>query len=304
MSKNHSEATVPAMPADQQLHDLVVHIGQCLSLTTNERQHSLFTNFLQPGILHLDKSESHPWFARRADLLTLITRVRSYLFGNQPLPHHTKTSNIALAPIATTQSTPSVGDDFWDTFEPGDNPLQSWTLLTGQMQRLYVELVSRLMLSEDHRPALARMLAMDTAVLACETAIQDKKRQRVSFTASHDYRVMEIWEHDNSNNEHLKQIRAFLAAHLSDARTVSVTADTDPVTFTIRGKNVPTLVFNPKNYLAVDQVTGELVAFPAKKIESTTRIPDFSARDAGSVIKPATKGAAKSSTQTTKSSKS
>lgn len=273
-------ATIP------EAHNAALRIGEKLATTTN--QHSIFTRDGSPT-LKFGPDWNNQWMLCDADLDGAVRIARRALFGHDS-PHELEDKAVALSPSYDYSQKPSVISDedadlphvnlgsyyteirhpFWENFEPSARPLDDWRLLAGHMQRVHLELMSRLVAGHDPRPALMKIAAMGPAVEAVQQARALPHERPYHLYRTHHYLVMQNWSH--SPAEAVKQIRAFLKENAA----VRCTVKCDPKNadelslsnwfYLIKPTGGDLITVPHHGYLAVDQDTGEIAVFDRTEI--------------------------------------
>lgn len=273
-------ATIP------EAHHAALRIGEKLATTTN--QHSIFTRDGSPT-LKFGPDWNNQWMLCDADLDGAVRIARRALFGHDS-PHELEDKAVALSPSYDYSQKPSVISDedadlphvnlgsyyteirhpFWENFEPSARPLDDWRLLAGHMQRVHLELMSRLVAGHDPRPALMKIAAMGPAVEAVQQARALPHEQPYHLYRTHHYLVMQNWSHNPA--EAVKQIRAFLKENVA----VRCTVKCDPKNadelslsnwfYLIKPTGGDLITVPHHGYLAVDQDTGEIAVFDRTEI--------------------------------------
>lgn len=267
-------------------HDAALRIGEKLATTTNP--HSIFTHNGSPT-LKFGPDWNNQWMLCEADLDGAVRIAQRALFG-QESPHELEDKVVALSPSYDYSQKPSVISDedadlpyvnlgpyyteirhpFWENFEPSVRPLDDWRLLAGHMQRVHLELMSRLVAGHDPRPALMKIAAMRPAVEAVQQARSLLREQPYHLYRTHHYLVMQNWS--NNPTEAAKQIRAFLKENVA----VRCTVKCDPKNaaelslpnwfYLIKPAGGDLITVPHHGYLAVNQDTGEIVVFNRTEI--------------------------------------
>lgn len=273
-------ATIP------EAHHAALRIGEKLATTTN--QHSIFTRDGSPT-LKFGPDWNNQWMLCDADLDGAVRIARRALFGHDS-PHELEDKAVALSPSYDYSQKPSVISDedadlphvnlgsyyteirhpFWENFEPSARPLDDWRLLAGHMQRVHLELMSRLVAGHDPRPALMKIAAMGPAVEAVQQARALPHERPYHLYRTHHYLVMQNWS--NNSAEAMKQIRAFLKENVA----VRCTVKCDPKNadelslsnwfYLIKPVGGDLITVPHHGYLAVDQDTGEIAVFDRTEI--------------------------------------
>lgn len=272
-------------------HDAALRIGEKLATTTN--QHSILTRDGSPA-LKFGPDRNNQWVLCDADLDGAVRIAQRALFGHDS-PHGLENKalarSVALSPSYDYSQKPSVISDedadlphvnldsynteirhpFWENFEPSARPMDDWQLLAGHMQRVHLELMSRLVAGHDPRPAFMKIAAMRPAVQAVQRANSLPHEQPYHLYRTHHYLVMQNWSHDPA--EAVKQIRAFLKENVA----VRCTVKCDPKNaaelslsnwfYLIKpaGGDLIT-VSHRHDYLAVNQDTGEIAVLDRTEI--------------------------------------
>lgn len=267
-------------------HDAALRIGEKLATTTN--QHSIFTRDGSPT-LKFGPDWNNQWMLCDADLDGAVSIAQRALFGHDS-PHELEDKAVALSPsydssqkpsgisdedanlpyVRLDSSTTEIRHPFWENFEPSARPLDDWRLLAGHMQRVHLELMSRLVAGHDPRPALMKIAAMRPAVQAVQQARSLLHEQPYHLYRTHHYLVMQNWS--NNSAEAAKQIRAFLKENVA----VRCTVKCDPKNagelslwnwfYLIKPVGGDLITVPHHGYLAVDQDTGEIAVFDRTEI--------------------------------------
>lgn len=272
-------------------HDAALRIGEKLATTTN--QHSIFTRDGSPT-LKFGPDWNNQWMMCDADLDGAVRIAQRALFGHDSpygLEDKAVARSVALSPSYNSHPQESgVTDDedanlprvhldsynteikhpFWENFEPSARPLDDWRLLAGHMQRVHLELMSRLVAGHDPRPAFMKIAAMRSAVQAVQRASSPHREQPYHLYRTHHYLVMQNWS--NNSAEAAKQIRAFLKENVA----VRCTVKCDPKNadelslsnwfYLIKPVGGDLITVPHHGYLAVEQDTGEIAVFNRAEI--------------------------------------
>ena len=224
-------------------HKAALKIGEHLAQTTNEN--SLFTRGLVS--LKLGHSWDNQWTLCPSDLESVVRVAREALFGVSPdLPGSVDVilaptvdyvaeqsgagsdEDEDLEPVSFVAMNTEVTHPFWSSYEPSLQPGQDWLLLAGHMQRIHLELTSRLFAGEDPRPAFMRLAAMKPALAAVTSALMRQNGRPIRLHQG--LLVMQNWSSDSA--EAMEQIRAFFAEHSPLEVTVAQDPN-DPDTYVI-----------------------------------------------------------------------
>lgn len=274
-------ATIP------EAYKAALQIGEKLATTTN--RDSTFPRDGSPA-LKFGPDWNNQWMLCDADLDGAVRIAQRALFGHDN-PYGSEDKAIALSPSYNSHSQKSgvtsdedadlpyvrldsynteIRHPFWENFEPSVRPLNDWQLLTGHMQRVHLELMSRLVAGHDPRPALMKIAAMRPAVQAVQRASGLHHEQPYHLYRTHHYLVMQNWS--NNSAEAMKQIRAFLKENVAVRCTVKCdpkNADALPLSnwfYLIKPVGGDLITVPHHGYLAVDQDTGEIAVFDRTEI--------------------------------------
>ncbi|MDN5745954.1 MAG: hypothetical protein L0H31_12630 [Nocardioidaceae bacterium] len=274
MSENETNA-----PTISDTQRAALAIGQKLA-TTN--RHSVYDRGRKP-MLKLGSSWGNQWVVTQADLPGAVGIARHVLFGADTA-HKVRTNGVVLSPSYNHDLEASgaisnedkglspvrldgydnqVRHPFWDSFEPSTRPLDDWQLLAGHMQRIHLELMSRLVAGQDPRPPLMKIAAMGSAVTAVQRAAALPHERPYHLQRSHHYLVMQNWSANRA--EAVKQIRAFLTEHA--AVRCSVKQETkEPDIYLVKPAGANMIKVAHQDYLAVNEDTGEITVFDHDEI--------------------------------------
>jgi len=268
-------------------HKAALRIGEKLATTTN--QHSIFTRNESPT-LKFGPDSNNQWMMCDADLDGAVRIAQRALFGHDN-PHGFEDKAVAFSPSHNSHSQKSgvtsdedadlprvnlgsycteIRHPFWEDFEPSARPLDDWRLLAGHMQRVHLELMSRLVAGHDPRPAFMRIAAMRSAVQAVQQARSPHREQPYHLYRTDHYLVMQNWS--NNSAEAMKQIRAFLKENVAVRCTVKCepkNTDALPLSnwfYLIKPVGSDLIRVSHHDYLAVDQDTGEIAVFDRTEI--------------------------------------
>lgn len=263
-------------PTTPDIHQAIAAIGLHLSTTD--------TGIKPKGRqLQLSSKNSNHWGARRADLAGVVREAERALFGIEisgsrreiitPAPDGRATGELGYVEPGDEgiesaffyQGNFEVSHPFWSAFEPSLNLDEDWALLSGHMQRLYVELVTAVLAELDHRTTLLKMIAMKKAVTTISAAFHKESTGSRVRVMNRRYLVMQNWSSDRKAST--KLIRDFLQENCSVNCTVKLEASGD--SWTIKPAGRPAMTVHTSEYLAIDTSTDEIVSFDEMGLKRT-----------------------------------
>lgn len=218
-----------------------------------------------------------------ADLFGVLRAARKELFGTFS---RTRVDGVKYAPERDLKKQSGIDDrykdaesvtfpvtsmeishPFWDRYEPTVRPREDWQLLTGHLQHLYTELVTAVLAGAEYRATLLKMVAMHPAINTVSDAMPGDKGGTTPFITNKPYLVMQSWSRDQGTS--LKQVREFLKTYAPVTCTVSID-QTQEDHFKIKPKGQDAILVSRQNYLAVDQVDGNIVELSSYEFYAMT----------------------------------
>lgn len=218
-----------------------------------------------------------------ADLFGVLRAARRELFGTASA---TRIEGVKYAPERDLKKQSGIDDrykdvesvtfpvfsmeishPFWSSYESTVRPREDWQLLTGHLQHLYTELVTSVLAGAEYRATLLKMVAMEPAIDAVSDAMPGHKGGTTPFITNKPYLVMQSWSRDQSTS--VKQVREFLKTYATLPCTVSID-QTEDNHFKITPKGQDPILVSRRNYLAVDQIEGDIVELTPREFQDMT----------------------------------